>query len=83
MSKQIVKITEGYVKQVFDADTCELLSQEFVVNDGGDVGFEDENGRVNVDPNCEKVYSPFDMIQPNSYTPKVYQIESLKEDFQS
>ena len=63
MSKQIVKISEGYVKQIFDVQTRELVSQEFVAVD--QVEFEDENG-VQIDhPSFKTLYHPFDMVQPD------------------
>ena len=65
MSKQIVKISDGCVRQVFDARTLELVSQEFVAVDH--VEFEDEDGN-HLDCcslGCEDVYHPFDMIQPD------------------
>lgn len=55
----IKKFTEGYVEQVFDTTTNQLVSQRFVAGD--DVTFEDEKGKP-IKPNVE-VYAPFTMEQ--------------------
>lgn len=57
---EIHKISEGYVRQRWDAKTGKFLGQEFVaVNE---VSYEDEDGNELGGP-CEPDYRPFDMVQ--------------------
>lgn len=56
----ISKITDGYVQQLFDSETKQLVSQKFVASD--------ECYVEDTDVLCEHVYidlyHPYDMVQP-------------------
>lgn len=67
---ELVKITPGYVKQVFDTDRQEWTSQEFVADDT--VTYEFEGAEINSVSFEERVlvdqlYLPFDMVQPSAH----------------
>ena len=60
----INKLTEGYVRQVFDTETDQFVSQDFVAGD--DVSFESGGDT----PDVEQIgYLTFDMVQPRKDDP--------------
>jgi len=59
MAGNIVKITEGHVKQTFD-DEGNLIEQRFVASDSE---YEDDQGEP-IDCPASDPYHPFFMIQP-------------------
>lgn len=58
--KIVKKVTEGCVVQSFNAETGDLVSQEFMA--GTEVEFENEKGLD--EAFLETLYHPFDMVQP-------------------
>ena len=57
----VMKITNGFVKQTFDSETGKCISQEFIAGDS-----EYECGDDIVDAPSNEIYQPFEMVQPST-----------------
>ena len=61
-NNNVVKVTPGFVVQVYDKETRKCVSQSFFAGD--DVQWEDEFDNP-MDPLRDHEYQPFNMEQPN------------------
>jgi len=68
------KFIEGHVVQEWDEETKQFVSQEFIMEDGDAVHYEDEDGEEYssiFDETLKKAFLPHDMVQPENPTGEI------------
>lgn len=63
---KILKVTYGWVVQVYDTEEKKYIAATFLEDDGAEVLFENEQGDV-IEVDEEPEYLPIELVQPSKW----------------